>query len=67
MDRIDTATANMNNAWQAASQEMYQATQQAQQEGAAGGAGESADTDANGGTQGEDVTDVEYEEVDNNK
>ncbi len=60
IDRIDKAMAGLNAAWQAASQEMYQAQQQA------GGT-----TNANGGQQAsdsgsgaEDVTDVEYEEVD---
>ena len=64
LDRIDSATAKLNAAWQAASQDMYQASQQAN---AANGA-ESADpgADAGSGTGAtEDVTDVEYEEVDN--
>jgi molecular chaperone DnaK len=55
---IDAATNNLNAAWQAASQEMYQATQQQAQpdgEGATSGPG-----DAN---NSEDVTDVEFEEV----
>jgi molecular chaperone DnaK len=61
---IDAATAEMNNAWTAASEEMYKATQGAQagpeqggQQGAANGSGQSNP----GG--GENVTDAEFEEV----
>jgi molecular chaperone DnaK len=56
---IDTAVAEMNNAWTAASEEMYKATQGGAQPGAGG--------EANGGHQanagGENVTDAEFEEV----
>ena len=67
--KIDAATAKLNEAWQAASQDIYQASQGAEggPEATAGAAtGESAD---NGGStsDAEDVTDVEFEEVDNNK
>ncbi len=61
LDRIDKATEALNSAWQAASQEMYQATQEQQAQAGA--------TDGNGakgsGSDAEDVTDVEYEEVNN--
>jgi molecular chaperone DnaK len=57
---IDSAIAEMNTAWTAASEEMYKATQQGG--GAQPGAGA-----ANGGQQanagGENVTDAEFEEV----
>ncbi|MDF2187789.1 molecular chaperone DnaK [Paraflavitalea sp. CAU 1676] len=57
---IDTAVAEMNNAWTAASEEIYKA----QAGGAPGGEGQPG---ANGGGQanagGENVTDAEYEEV----
>jgi molecular chaperone DnaK len=66
---IDTAMANINNAWQAASQEMYNATQ--------GSAGPDPNMGGNAGGQpggngqaggGHDnVTDVDYEEVDGDK
>lgn len=62
--RIDTAMATLNTAWQAASQDIYQAQQQAGADPSAGGAtadagaGQSSDT-----SEAEDVTDVEYEEV----
>ena len=65
-DKIDTATQTLSDAWQAASQDMYAATQgeatdQPQaDEGAAGG------TDG-GSDNTEDVTDVEFEEVDDKK
>ncbi len=61
LDRIDKATQELNSAWQAASQEMYQATQQAQGDGASAG---DTTNGASSSTGGEDVTDVEYEEVD---
>ena len=46
---------NINNAWQAASEEMYKATQESQ-----GGAEGSADVNSEGG---DDDIDVEFEEV----
>lgn len=63
IDGIDKHMETLNAAWQAASQEMYQATQEA------GANGEpTADAGATGGatdgaSETEDVTDVEYEEV----
>ena len=62
-DKIDAATATLNTAWQAASQEMYADTQG----GAPNADGPTVDPNgAEGSTTtdpGEDVTDVEYEEV----
>ncbi len=63
---IDTAVAEMNAAWTAASEEMYKSTQQ----GAANGDGqgntqqphEGAEANANAGA-GDTVTDAEFEEV----
>ena len=56
---IDAAVTEMNNAWTAASEELYKATQQAGEQPGAGA--------ANGGQQsntgGENVTDAEFEEV----
>ena len=62
IDGIDAAMAKLNEAWQAASQDMYQASQ----DGAPGpdanaGAGDAAN-DA-GADAADDVTDVEFEEV----
>jgi molecular chaperone DnaK len=61
LDGIEKASASLNAAWQAASQDMYQASQQQQSAGA-----ETNGHDAGqGGGAGakEDVTDVEFEEV----
>jgi molecular chaperone DnaK len=56
---IDAAVAEMNNAWTAASEELYKASQQA--------GGQPGGGDPNGGQQastgGENVTDAEFEEV----
>ncbi|WP_367389806.1 molecular chaperone DnaK [Lewinella sp. LCG006] len=61
MDGIEKHMETLNAAWQAASQEMYQATQEAGANGeATANAGAGA---ANGAGAAEDVTDVEYEEV----
>ncbi len=57
---IDSAVEKMNTAWSAASQDIYAASQEA--EGGTEGAG-SAGPEA-GGKDGEEVTDVEFEEVD---
>ncbi len=58
---IDTTLEALNTAWQAASQDLYQAQQEA---GENGNGAEATDSTAEGGTQPDDVTDVEYEEVD---
>ncbi len=60
---IDQAMEALNNAWQAASQEIYQAQQEAQGDGATD-AGANAG-DAAGGS--DDVSDVEFEEVEEDK
>ncbi|PUZ22659.1 molecular chaperone DnaK [Chitinophaga parva] len=60
IDQIDAAVAEMNNAWTAASEELYKASQgQAQggEPGAQPGGNEGT------GTAGEGVTDAEFEEV----
>jgi len=65
IEAIDTAMTALNTAWQAASQDIYQAQQQAQ---ADPNAGAQADANADSNTTDtEDVTDVEYEEVDDSK
>jgi molecular chaperone DnaK len=62
--QIDAAVTELNNAWTAASEEMYKATQGAGQPGAGEGPGASAGSEQqNQGGQGENVTDAEYEEV----
>ena len=65
---IDRAIENLNNAWQAASQEMYAATQGAP--GAEGGNGQTGGPGAGpqgAGAEDGGVTDVDYEEVDGKK
>ncbi len=61
---IDAAMEKINEAWKNASEEMYKAQQEA-------GGAEGADPNAGGAQDskggGDDVTDVEYEEVDDNK
>ena len=60
---IDSATAEMNTAWTAASEEIYKAGQAGQQ---AGPADQRQQGQTNGGSQassGENVTDAEFEEV----
>ncbi|MFT6849217.1 MAG: molecular chaperone DnaK [Sphingobacteriales bacterium] len=59
MDAIAKATEELNNVWQAASEEMYKATQEGQ---AGAGAGDQADPNASAEAT-EDVSDVEFEEV----
>lgn len=58
MAAIDAATAEMNTAWTAASEEMYKATQEA------GAAPEGAEAATGGGTPaGDNVEDAQFEEV----
>ncbi|MCC9138532.1 molecular chaperone DnaK [Pontibacter silvestris] len=66
---IDAATEALNNAWQAASQEMYAATQGQEAPGADGGNGQAGGpgAGAEGAANDGGVTDVDYEEVDGNK
>ncbi|GGK57201.1 molecular chaperone DnaK [Rufibacter glacialis] len=65
---IDSAMESINNAWQAASQEMYAATGGAGQPGADGGFGgaQQPGSDGQGSAKSastDNVTDVDYEEV----
>lgn len=63
LTQIDATTAELNNAWTAASEEMYKATQG--QPGADGGAQAGAQQGGAGqqGAAGDTVTDAEFEEV----
>ena len=56
MAEIDAAMAALNQAWEAASGEMYKATQE-------GAASEGAPNNNPGGNGGDEVTDVDFEEV----
>jgi molecular chaperone DnaK len=65
IDDIDRFTKQLNDAWQAASADMYAQSQQ-QAQGAPGGepgADGGAASGANGAPGGDNVTDVEFEEV----
>ncbi|MBK8965334.1 MAG: molecular chaperone DnaK [Saprospiraceae bacterium] len=61
LNRIDTATQALTEAWNAASQEIYQATQSASNDGGNPTDGASAGPD--GGAGAGDAQDVEFEEV----
>lgn len=65
--KIDTAMTALNAAWTAASEEMYKATQGAAQPGADGGANANAGANPNQNGKDESVTDVDYEEVKDDK
>ena len=59
LDNIDAAMEELNNAWQAASQHIYQD----QQQGAGADAGAQAGGEQPNASDAEEVSDVEYEEV----
>jgi molecular chaperone DnaK len=59
---IDTHTEALNSAWQAASQDIYQAQQEASGADAQGAEG-ATEANAEGGDAKEDVEDVDFEEV----
>lgn len=63
---IDAALASLNAAWQAASSEMYQSTGSASSAGQASDAGQGSDA-GSAGSSDNDVSDVEFEEVKDNK
>jgi molecular chaperone DnaK len=68
LSAIESAITEMNNAWTAASEELYKATQQAGSggQGFEGQGGQPGGTAGNGAHQpngGENVTDAEFEEV----
>ena len=62
LDAIDNASQKLNAAWQAASQDLYQASNEAGVDDNAPNANEAGGS--NSKTGADDVTDVEYEEVD---
>ena len=68
LDAVEKATTELNNAWSAASQEIYNAQQSAGQAGGNTNAGPtgnaSQNTSSNTGSGNDDeVTDVDFEEV----
>lgn len=64
---IDLATKALNDAWAAASQEMYQAGEQPGAEGQPGGDPNAGGNPGGGENKADGVTDVDYEEVDGDK
>ncbi|SDK32950.1 molecular chaperone DnaK [Catalinimonas alkaloidigena] len=64
LEEVDSALAALNQAWQNASQDLYNAQQAGGAEGAAPGA-DAGQAAGNGAAS--DVTDVDYEEVDGSK
>ncbi|OJJ21446.1 molecular chaperone DnaK [marine bacterium AO1-C] len=64
---LDLATKALNDAWAAASQEMYQAQGQPGAEGQPGGDPNTGGNAEGGENKADDVTDVDYEEVDGDK
>jgi molecular chaperone DnaK len=64
LDKVEKASEALNTAWTAASEELYKATQEAAGNPGANGAGPDAGAS---GDEPEDVTDVEFEEVDDKK
>jgi len=64
---VDLATKALNDAWAAASQEMYQAQGQPGAEGQPGGDPNAGGNPEGGENKADDVTDVDYEEVDGDK
>lgn len=63
---VDAAMEKLNGIWQSASEEMYKNTQQQPQDGAQPGADANAESSAGQGGDDE-VTDVDFEEVDDKK
>ena len=60
LNAIDSAMEKINEAWKVASEEMYKATEEAKTAG-------NANTDQQEASGSEDVTDVDFEEVDDEK
>ncbi|MEM9888167.1 MAG: molecular chaperone DnaK [Bacteroidota bacterium] len=65
--RVDATTEALNQAWQAASQEMYQAQAEAGANADPNAGAQANGESSNGANTTEDVTDVEFEEVDEQK
>jgi len=63
INAIDTAIAALNNAWQTASQQMYQQGQAGQPGGDQFNGGQQAGGQQAGGSKAEDIQDADFEEV----
>ena len=67
IDEIDGAVEALNKSWEAASQEIYKATQEQQAANGGAGADPSAKSDGPKGDSGDDISDVDFEEVKDEK
>ncbi|WP_236976548.1 molecular chaperone DnaK [Membranihabitans maritimus] len=67
LDKIDAVSEKLTAAWTAASQDIYQATNGANGGPEAGGENPGQGAGSDQGSSEDDVTDVEFEEVDENK
>ena len=67
IDEIDGAVEALNKSWEAASQEIYKATQEQQAANGGAGADPSAKSDGSKGDGGDDISDVDFEEVKDEK
>ena len=67
IDEIDKAVEALNKSWEAASQEIYKATQEQQAANGGAGADPSAKSDGPKGDGGDDISDVDFEEVKDEK
>ena len=68
IDEIDGAVEALNKSWEAASQEIYKATQEQQAANGGAGADPSAKSDGpKGDDGGDDISDVDFEEVKDEK
>ena len=67
IDEIDEAVEALNKSWEAASQEIYKATQEQQAANGGAGADPSAKSDGPKGDGGDDISDVDFEEVKDEK
>ena len=66
IDEIDSAVEALNKAWEAASQEIYKATQE-QQQAQPENPNPENNKKGKGGKKGEDISDVDFEEVKDDK
>ena len=63
LEAIDKATEELNTLWQAASEELYKASQEQQAGDPAGGPQPESGDGGDGGKDDQEVTDVDFEEL----
>ena len=67
IDEVDGAVEALNKSWEAASQEMYKATQEQQQSADGKSTEDTPKGDKKGNSKGDDISDVDFEEVKDEK